>query len=278
MKIKNNKKTVPILFIAIGLILSLCGFFFGDFNKKEDREEQNDNGNIVEKKELTKEEILANYNNNGKEYKEVSVDDEVVSKLFKTYHQISVASKEQIALLQLSESDLINVSCDFVGGDTIVNAVKNGGEMCWCGTLTEEIERAWLAGDSDRVIELMKQNTTEGVKTEVLKNKVKELFGTDELNESIFLVYENTKEHWLANIPGSFIEFKKISDKDYYARLSAAGGDPSDVNDYVLKAAYDNAGYLYLVYEVIPNAGESSIHVMMFEKNANGNYMIVKDM
>ena len=290
---KSNKKIICIILVVIGVVLAFIGGYFvsnavNNNNKEEQKEEkkeeqkqENDNGPsvVIEKKELTKEEVLDNYNNNSHKYDEVSVMDETIIKLFNIYHQISVVSKEQIVLQQISKSDVIEVNCDFIDTEKLRSAVLNNAEFIWCGSLNDEIETAWANKNADRVIELIKKNKTEAVKTEVLQNKFKELFGETTLKDVIYLQREPSSESkWYNEIFGAFVEFEKVNGKDYYARISYAGGDPGDYSEYELKAAYDT-GYLYLVYSVIPQGvGEESIHVMMFDKDPNGNYVFVKDM
>lgn len=222
--------------------------------------------------------MLDNYKKNSHKYDEVSVMDESIIKLFNIYHQVSVVSKEQIALQQLSKDDVIEVSCDFIDTEKLRSAVVNGAEYFWCGTINDDFETAWANKDANRVIEIVKKNTTEGIKTEVLQNKVKELFGETTLNDSFTRRLDKPSNHWYSQIPGAFVDFEKVNGKDYYARTSSAGGDSGDYNKYELNVAYDT-GYLYLVYDIIPELDDgNSTHVMMFDKDSNGNYVFVKDM
>ena len=283
---KNNKNIIII--IILGMILLICGGYFlcsdlGGNDKKDNKEEQkeepkkeNDDGGstIVEKKDLTKEQIIDNYNNKSNNYKEISISDETIVKLFNIYHQVSVVSKEQIALQQLSKDDVFEVSCDFIDVEQVKSAVIHGGEYNWCGSFSDEIEEAWSKKDADRVIELIKKNKTEAIKTEVLQNKVNELFGETSIRKDITLQLEEYKGNWY-ELPGNFIFFEEVNGKDYYARTSAAGGDPGDYNKYELKAAYDE-GFLYLVYDI--TYIDTSTHVMVLDKDSKGNYVFVKDM
>ena len=308
-KCKSNKPFV-IIIVVIAMALTFgCGIMLGkglfeskktnkdskkendvvdnNQNDKVDDIVENDQNDIVNgddnsdsnKKMLSKEEVLSNYNGKSNNLKKLDVNSNQVTKLFEIYHKISNSSKEEIALYQLKESDFIQVDCSFYV-DKAVNALEKNGEPTWCGTFTNEISKAFTEKNVEQFKQLMSKNTTEAVKIEILRDKVNELFGTSELIDSVYLQPEATSfknVSWLSKIPGPFIWFDKVEGKDYYARVSAGGGDPTDENQYILNAAYED-GYTYLVYEIKPVSESSKTHVMVLEKKSNGNYVFVKDM
>lgn len=286
---KDNKIVIVILMIGVLLIGIGFGFLMSkSFGNKDNKKTNNteidnntsdnkDNDSIIYDSKY-KEELMSKYDFVDNNFKTVDINGETVSKLFDIFHKISNSSKEEIALYQIEEKDITRVSCDFYL-EKAVEPIAYGGEATWCGDFTDEIANAYQEGNVLLVKELMSKNTTEAIKEELLREKMKELFGISDLSESISLRRERVEvigNKWWGTIPGNFVFFEKVEGKDYYARVSGAGGDSGDYNKYSLKAAYEDND-LYLVYEIETDSNEKIIHVMKFVKEDNGNYLFVED-
>ena len=258
IKNENNKKKILIvLFIVIAFTL---GFFGGylikdtqSSNKDNSKESTNTNieDNTNENNDTTQNNNNNNNNNNDseeknniekKEHKKLSIDDEEVKKLFDIYHAINYISKEQIAFNQLSEKDIIEVSCDFFS-DEVIEKVNKGMEYHWCGNLTDEIKNAWNNKNGQKVLELNRKNTTIAVKEDALRNKFIELFGTDEMSDS----------------------------------TSTNGGDPSIDEVFKIKSVSQDDDYLYIEYDIYLYDELDYTHTLVFKIDDNENYIFVED-
>lgn len=260
---KFNKKTISIILIIAGLVLAFCGgYFVKDLLTKK-------NDDLVEKdKDGT----------NDKKDDDLDIN-KVVDKLFSIYHSVHVIPKEVIAFNQLSEADFIEVSCDFYP-DTVVDAINNGAGFSWCGTFTDEMRIAWETQDGQKALELIRSNTTNGIKVETLRNKVYELFGTNELKDSIMLIPEFEGQNWwLKKFNAAFVFLDKVEGTDYYAITFGSEGDPTDAHTYEMIGYKEEDNYLNIEYKIIPQyvGGEEEIRILVFEKGQNGSYKFIED-
>ena len=306
IKKSKSKKYLTIILIIIGLTLAFIGGYLlsnmkNDKNNNEQKENEEDikkareeqlkrkkddylnrkedmsnivNDQEVKDKLLEIENELSNLNN---DLEPLDVDNEVVLNLFDIYHAIGYGfnSKEHLAIYQLNENDLIDISCDFFKlPDNMINHVGEV-EPYYCGDFTDEINKAWQSKNASLVLDLIHKNMTKGIKEDTLRNKMKELFGTDEITSSnITLSPEYKNKHWWSEMLG-FIFVEKVEGKDYFALTRGSGGDPSDNNTYYIIDTYKTNDRLFIVYEVLSNSEpmDYDLNVITFKRENNEHYI-----
>lgn len=312
IKKSNSKKYLTIILIIIGLTLAFIGgYLLSNMKNDKNNNEQKENketikeDNKVEKgideqleqkkeaflnrKEETdaiindteiKDKLIEINNDLSNAYSNlnsISKDNEVVLNLFDIYHAIGYGfnSKEHLAIYQLNENDLIDISCDFFKlPDNMINHVGEV-EPYYCGDFTDEINKAWQSKNASLVVDLIHKNMTKGIKEDTLRNKMKELFGTDEITSSnITLSPEYKNKHWWSEMLG-FIFVEKVDGKDYFALTRGSGGDPSDNNTYYIIDTYKTNDRLFIVYEVLSNSEpmDYDLNVITFKRENNEHYI-----
>ena len=308
IKKSKSKKYLTIILIIIGLTLAFIGGYLlsnmkNDKNNNEQKENEEDikkareeqlkrkkddylnrkedmsnivNDQEVKDKLLEIENELSNLNN---DLEPLDVDNELVLDLFDIYHAISNNSKEELAFYQFNSDDFIDVSCDFFKlPDSIIDHVGEV-EPYYCGEFTDEIEKAWNNGDASLVLDLIHKNKTKAIKEETLRNKLKELFGSDIINDSeIILSPEYKNPNWWSNIFG-FIFVEKVEGKDYYVLTFGSGGDPADRHNYYIKEAYKADDKIYIVYEMLSDSEPMyyDLNMLILKNDYDDHYVFDDD-
>ena len=262
---KKKGKLVPILIVI--LFFACCGMgTFIYLNRDKLLEKPED---VVEEKEENNDEVK-------EEREELSIQDDVVVKLYNIFKYDNRCyitteglnhdnkTKLRIAYENVGSGSFEKIQCDKV--ETRIGKISHCGE----GIPNESVE-AYASGDMQKFDEYIKQVSTDSIKASILKSKVLELFGKD-------YNYKNEDFGLDAGVEPVCLIAHYDQNHDLYAKYTCEGGGTCGGFQQELKSAYKEGNGLWIQTHLKEHKANGEIKevelIYQFQKE-NENYVFV---
>lgn len=255
---KSTSKTVAIIILAVLLFGSIGYIGYISHSKITLKE---DNKNI---RENVKQE-------------ELDINNDLIQRLFSIFRidqtcYMSVDNlnnnnlvKLRLAYNNLGESDFSSISCSKVGIEI--------GQSSYCGAryMDSEMSNAYGSGDMNKFKEALKNNSTKSIDANILRRKVRELFGSD------FKVKDEDFGTGHVVEPSCYL-MHYDKEKDLYAEYSCEGGGTCGGGiKQTVKKAIKTGDKLEIVTDLFNEGDNKSTIVTYYFKFDKENYNYVFD-
>lgn len=255
---KSTGKTVAIIVLAVLLLgaASYIGYdkFFVSKNNEKVESKQN--------KKLNKEEL--------------DINSDLVQRLFNIFRldqacYMTVDNlnnnnlvKLRLAYNNLSRYNFSEILCSEVGANEVV-------EGSYCGEMNDEMSSAYGSGDMNKFNEATKSNYTTSLDANILRRKVKELFGSDiKVKDEDFGLNHNAEPFC------HLMHYDK--EKDLYAKYACEGGGSCGPGPkQTVKKAIKTGEKIEIVTDLFNEGDNKTTTVTYYFKFDKENYNYVFD-